>query len=158
MALPKSLCWTCEKSCPQKGEPVCSWVSNQEPVAGWNAEPENRPGNLGHSKTYFVHTCPGYVRDTPDRNKVSDNGDFSSIITLVESILERFNLDYVTALKWYNDHPHEDTKNDVLKVERDLHTSIMAALLPAGLSIESYIKTMRNLYLTPQLVHAISSD
>ncbi len=57
MASPQTICWSCQNA-TRKG---CEWASEFMPVDGWEAEESFKKGA---GKTYIVHTCPKFIRDS----------------------------------------------------------------------------------------------
>lgn len=149
----KSLCWSCTKSCPLKGEKPCCWIDHAEPVAGWDATRHLIKQNHKNKIAYLVKSCPGFKETTKPDNKLSDLADSKAALILAEQILVQFATDYVAAMKYFNEHPHAITQSEITRLERQLSNSTMAAILPIGLNVDSYIKQMRKTYILPELMY-----
>lgn len=147
----KTLCWTCQKSCPKLGEESCCWCENHEPVCGWDAEKHEIPHNGKKNKiSYFVKSCPGYVPDDQYSRKIGDNAQ--GCYTLAEAILASLGEEYAQRLKLYNSNPIYALQKEVTIFEKRLKTSCFK-ILTSGLTIPAYITHMRELYLRKDLIY-----
>lgn len=143
-----TLCWSCKKACPKAGERGCSWVESCEPVAGWDAERHYRAQNgKKHAISYLVKVCPGFESEHKTDQQVSDKAEMDGCVRLAEGLFDSMAKSYIGFLDSYAKNPCQFTKSELLTFEKSLSRGVVPKILPGKLSVQGYIKHMRELYL-----------
>ena len=129
----ETLCWTCQHSCPKKGEDCCPWCEDKQPVPGWYA--------VYHKaiKSFRVIDCPMYLKDTDESLKLGPGASISGVINLLEASLQDFASTYASALR-------QRDRDMIHSIEHQIRRPWFKMFANGMVEPDDYIHTMRSKY------------